>query len=257
MGCDSQDITLYNNRFVKRKNSNWKKNKIIFTILPNFKGLLGYVGTEKIGEIEIMKWLEKFINNHCANSLEKFCEILTASLSSEWKKNKLKSGLWIFIAGYNKKDACFWYINNIGDMNRETGLYFDISTNFKAVNDLDDNYIKPRLTGTNSKRDILKSTMFNFRNGVIVPFARIYEIFNEILIYLIAHGDNGFRKPNSLKDFAFIAKQRLEFIKRMYQDKKGIYKLSKAPIAGDVSIFTVNNKGEIFECSKNIYQKRR
>lgn len=254
MGSDSNDIIIYDNRLkVPKKHQN--KEKIIKVKIVKFKGLLGYVGTEKIGKTEMRGWLEAFEQKNQTLELENYCEKLAIELSEKWKKHKLKSGLWIFVAGYEGKEERFYYINNIGDMDLNTGLYTQIGKKFKVVNDLDNNYINPRLVGGLTKKDIIKKTIFNFRNGAIVPFAQIYSKFDEILKILISTGDNGFKKINKLEKYSFIARQRLEFIKRLYSKKHGIYKKEDSTIGKEVSVYSINKNGIIYKCSKNSYKK--
>ncbi|GBE16557.1 hypothetical protein BMS3Abin15_00378 [bacterium BMS3Abin15] len=254
MGSDSNDVIIYDNR-LKVSSEKTNKEKVIRIQISNFKGLLGYVGTEKIRKTQIRNWLESFRDRNENLNLAEFCDKLADELSKSWRKYRLKSGLWIFVSGFEKKEERFYYINNIGHLDTNSGLYSQISYQFKAVNDLDDNYIRPRLRSGIIKKDILRKTIFNFRNGAIVPFAQIYEKYNEILKILINTGDGGFKKLNRLEKYSFIARQRLEFIKRLYSKKHGIYKREDSIIGKGVSVYAVDKKGYIYECSKNKYQK--
>jgi len=47
----------------------------------------------------------------------------------------------------------------------------------------------------------------------------------------------------SLDDLAYLARQRMEFLKRLYSQKHGIYTKSSAPLDGEVHVFGVNRKG--------------
>jgi len=254
MGSDSNDVIIYNNRLrVPKKHQN--KEKIVKIKIAKFKGLLGYVGTEKIGKTEMRGWLEAFGHRNKGLKLVDYCEKLAIELSNEWDKHRLKSGLWIFIAGYEDIEERFYYINNIGHLDTSTGLYSQISKNFKAVDDLDRNYINPMLVNGLTKKDVIKGTIFNFRKGAIVPFAQIYGKFDEILKILISTGDVGFKKINKLEKYSFIARQRLEFIKRLYSKKHGIYRKEDSAIGKEVSVYSIDKKGTIYKCSKNSYKK--
>jgi hypothetical protein len=256
LSSDSQDIQLLNNSFRIINRRHLYKQKIITVNLNNFHGLLGYVGTEKIGSTETLGWLKTKIAaiGNRNTSLYTFCTSLATSLSDDWNRRICKQGLWLFITGYEGQQERFWYINNIAATDSRTGLYTGIGQDFKAVDDLDGNYIKKYIEHGYTKRHVLNTTLLNFRNGVLIPFIGIYDKFNDMLQDLYKTKDPGFKRPTSLKDFAFIAKQRFEFVKRLYSKKHGIYK-NHPPIGGDIIVYTIDRKHHIYKCNKNNYLK--
>jgi hypothetical protein len=50
----------------------------------------------------------------------------------------------------------------------------------------------------------------------------------------------------------YLARQRMEFLKRLYSEEHGIYKRSPAALGGEVHVFGVTLKGEI-----RAYPKKR
>jgi hypothetical protein len=56
---------------------------------------------------------------------------------------------------------------------------------------------------------------------------------------------------SSLDDFGYFARQRMEFLKRLYSQEHGIYKKSPAPLGGVVHVFGVTLEGEIRQYFKN------
>ncbi|MGH9813190.1 MAG: hypothetical protein ACRD4T_08650, partial [Candidatus Acidiferrales bacterium] len=255
IGSDSQDVILYNNRYRIRSSSSFRKDKVLQLQLPKFGGFLGYIGTENIGQESMRNWLDRFVNANSATKLDSFCNALAQSLSREWQKRNLKSGLWVFVTGYENRKPRFWFVNNIDSMDLKTGLYFGIRGNFKAVNDLEENYIKPRLQQGMSRKKLLKGTIFHFRNGVIFPFAQVYTEFNRILESL-AHGpDRGFGRIRTLRRFAFAARQRLELVKRLYSKKHGLYQKTESPIEGEVNIYCISSTCQAFKVHKESFDR--
>lgn len=170
MGSDSQDIVLIDNGYRIPRRESFRKDKILIAQAGAFKGLLGYVGTESIAGIPARSWLEQFGQSHNTFSLADFCRELANELSRDWSKREFVSGLWIFVAGYEQREPCFWYINNISSHDRRTGFYQGIIRNFMPVNDLEENYIKPKVRDGLTREGVLKNTLFHFRNGIISPF---------------------------------------------------------------------------------------
>lgn len=253
MGCDSRDVILTEGAYeLPPQSGARRKNRIIPVKATGFTGYLGYVGTEMIGPVGTKTWLERSLANLGDLSLGELCELLAEKLTMEWTAHRLRSGLWIFVAGYEGQQVRFWYVNNISgkDLDPESGLYAGIGGHFAPVNDLDGNYIKKGLESGKTKDEILTETIFNFRNGVIFPFVVIYDAFNEVLKRLHA-SEPGFARLNTLEKLAFIARQRLELVKRLYSEKHGIYDGLDSPIGGDVFVFAMDPTGRRWRCHKN------
>jgi hypothetical protein len=63
----------------------------------------------------------------------------------------------------------------------------------------------------------------------------------------------GFTPIASLDDLGYFARQRMEFVKRLYSQKHGIYRKSSAPVGGKVHVVGVGRDGEIRKYSKIRY----
>lgn len=46
-----------------------------------------------------------------------------------------------------------------------------------------------------------------------------------------------------MDDLAFFARQRMEFLKRLFSKKHGIYRKSPAPLGGEIHVFGVARDG--------------
>lgn len=251
MGCDSRDVVLVEGDFqLPPQPGSRRKNRIISFEVKGFVGYLGYVGTEVIGAREAKQWFKHAVADLKDLSPAEFCQTLAERLTAEWTTYSLQSGLWVFVAGYEGPEARFWFVNNIDGQEPQRGLYVGIRSRFEAVNDLDENYIRPRLVNGKTKDDVLGETIFNFRNGVIFPFVAVYDAFNEVLKRLHA-GEPGFARLNTLDKLAFIGRQRLEFVKRLYSEKHGIYNGPESPIGGDVFVLAMDPAGRRWRCDKN------
>jgi hypothetical protein len=60
---------------------------------------------------------------------------------------------------------------------------------------------------------------------------------------LCIHDIEGFEPVASLDDLGYLARQRMEFLKRLYSKKHGIYTKPPAPVAGEVHVFGVDRNG--------------
>ncbi len=258
MGSDSINVLLLNGSYkVCRGERCYTRSSKIFPIkLNSFKGLLGYVGTERIIKMQMRDWLVHFTQMNGHLTLPLFCKRLADDLSMVWKRGRLRTGLWVFIAGYENRDPKFWYINNIGNLDQDTLRYSRIGPDFFPVNDLDNNYISEitRRTGFN-KVQIMKMHQFNFRNGVLFPFLAVYQHYTALIKHLLQGADPGFKTPRRLKHAAFLYRQRFEFLKRLFSAKHGIYRKRNAPVGGEIKVFTVSPSGSIHECYKEQYHK--
>jgi len=244
MTSDSQAILLHEESFEVLPERGDRK-KIVRARLSGFKGLLGYVGTEFLGDKLINEWLRSFVLRNQELALVDFSAALADSLSAEWRGKELDTCLWVFIAGFENGEACFWFVVN-GFLDPTTGLYEHIDHTFFAVNDLDESYIAPRLASDPrlTKQEILAKTVFRFRNGVLVPpTTEIVDAFDILSDRLHTGRYKGFVALRSLDHFAYIARQRMEFIKRLYSPRHGIYVGTDSPISGTVYVHSVSSDG--------------
>ena len=118
------------------------------------------------------------------------------------------------------------------------------------MDDLDPNYIAPRLHPGQTKEELLQVQIFSFRQGVLLPAAPVFDAFATIIGRIYAHGIDGFEPIASLDDLAYFARQRMEFLKRLYSADHGIYKKPRAPLDGKVHVLGVTREGEIREYPK-------
>jgi hypothetical protein len=130
------------------------------------------------------------------------------------------------------------------------------SSEFRAVDDLDGNFIGPELTSGQTKEQLLQTRLYSFRQGVLLPASLVFDAFSAMLASIYAQGVAGFEPLASLDDLAYLARQRLEFLKRLYSDKHGIYKKGPAPVGGTVHVFGVTRNGEIRDYGKHRDQVR-
>jgi hypothetical protein len=114
------------------------------------------------------------------------------------------------------------------------------------VNDLDENYV-PR---GESKDELLQTRLFSFRQGALVPASVVFDSFGAILGLLYSQGIPGFEPIGSIDDLGYFARQRLEFMKRLYSARHGVYRGTVAPLGGKVHVFGVDRGGVIKEYSK-------
>jgi hypothetical protein len=244
MTSDSQAILLHEESFEVLPERGDRK-KIVRARLSGFRGLLRYVGTESLGDKLVSEWLQSFVLRNQELALADFSAALADSLSAEWRRKELDTCLWVFIAGYENGEACFWFVVN-GFLDPSTGLYEHIDQTFFAVNDLDESYIAPRRASDPrlTKQEILTKTVFRFRNGVLVPpTTEIVDAFDVLSDRLHTGRYKGFVALRSLDHFAYIARQRMEFIKRLYSSKHGIYVEKNSPISGTVYVHSVASDG--------------
>jgi len=248
MSSDSQDVTLTEGGYnVAAMPGRWSKDKISRVQGKHFAALLGYVGTEKIGGDDTSAWLKRFIDLHYDDTMTEFSEQLAAELSSAWNEHELASCLWIFLAGYDG-EARFWYIANLPQnesIDPASLNYVRITRNFRACRDLDDNYLPPQMATGLTKDEVLKHVIWYFRNGVLLPAAEVSDAFTRIIQRLVlGEPVPGFPRVLSLEKYAYAARQRLEFVKRLYKEDHGIYaEKEPPPIDGEVFVYSVEADG--------------
>jgi hypothetical protein len=217
-----------------------------------FAGLVGYVGTEMIATAQTRTWLETYSSARPSEPLPDFCRGLADTLTTVWKAESLDSVLWIFVSGVEGSEVRFWYVDNTHGLYDNDWSYKKPSRTFKAVDDLDGQKLPPLLAAGQTKEQVLQARLFFFRNGVMLkPAALILDSFTAIIESIYLQGIPGFARIASLEDLAFFDRQRMEFTKRVFSTKKGIYSIDPPPIDGTVHVLGVARDGSMSEYHKN------
>ncbi|MDQ3401303.1 MAG: hypothetical protein M3470_09895 [Chloroflexota bacterium] len=247
MSADSQPVELLDGqtRVLAQAGQRRTRNPILIRDGGGFIGLTGFVGTELIGPKTTRDWLNTFGTHHANESLAEYAGALGKALTEEWKRHGLSSILEILISGVEGGDVRFWFVRNSQGLHDHDWTYRPPSSEFQVVNDLDDNYMPRDLQPGQTKEQLLQARLYSFRQGVLLPAAPVFDAFTTILGVIYGHGVDGFEPVVSLDDLAYFARQRMEFVKRLYSDRHGIYKKSPAPLGGDVHVFGVGLDGEI------------
>jgi hypothetical protein len=250
MSADSQPVELLDRRNrVTPTRARMTRNPIIVRRGGGFKGLIGFVGRERIAGRPSQDWLRMFSAHHPDEPLAAFCGNLADHLSRQWRRQRWRSGLWVFISGYEGSEARFWYVCNVEGM-YDDGTYRKPGPTFNAVNDLEIK-LAPELNEGRTKEQTLRIQMIQFRNGVLVPSAGIFDAFTAIRNGIYAKQIPEFPPIRSLGDLAFYDPQRLEFTKRLHSPKYGIAAEGTSPgIDGAVHVIAVTPSGEIRDYSK-------
>jgi len=90
-----------------------------------------------------------------------------------------------------------------------------------------------------------------FRNGALIPAATIVDEFTGLMERVYVGGYEGFERISTLADYAYLVRMRQEFIKRMFDNSKGIYRYRNPPIGGVIYVRAVSPDGKISEYEKN------
>jgi hypothetical protein len=226
------------------------RNPILKRSAAGFSGFTGFVGTETIADRPTRDWLESFGRRHPTAHLADYAEALGAELTDEWSRLGLVSVLEILISGVEDGDIQFWYVRNSDGLNGD-GTYSAPKAGFDAVNDFDLNYVPQALRPGQTKDELLRERTYSFRQGALYPAAAIFDVFRNILEMLYANRIEGFTPLASLDDLGYFARQRLEFVKRLYSQKHGIYGNPVPPIGGKVHVVGVGRDGVPHDYSKN------
>ena len=252
MSADSQVVELLDgrNRVVRPGPGLRNNNPIIPRRGGGFTGLIGYVGREGIEGLRTRSWLERFSQQHPGESLPDFCRALADALSRQWRRQRLKSALWIFVSGVEGREIRFWYITNVDGLDPQKGTYTNPRTTFTVVDDLDINYIQRDLAPGQTKEQLLQTRMYVFRNGVLKPTALMFDSFSAIVQALYVQNIPGFPPIRSLDDLAYVDRQRMEFAKRLHSRKHGIAKAPLAAVDGEVHVFGVTRAGVVRQYPK-------
>lgn len=250
MSADSQPVELLDGRNRVMSTGGWTtRNPMIVRCGGGFKGLIGSVGCERIEGRPTAQWLQVFSAQHPDESLAAFCGSLADALLQHWRREGLPYGLWVFISGYEGPEVRFWFVCNID------GLYPDATyrllPTFNAINDLEIK-LAPDVNEGRTKEETLRVRMIQFRNGVLVPGAGIFDAFTTVMDGIYAQRIPEFPPIRSLGDLAFYDRQRLEFTKRLFTSKYGIAAEGTSPgIGGQVHVRGVDPNGEIWNYPKH------
>jgi hypothetical protein len=223
------------------------RNPILKREAGGFSGYVGYVGTEEIDGRTTRDWLDAFGRRHANARLADYAIALGGDLTKVWHRLRLASVLEILISGVENGEVRFWFVRNSGGLNAD-GTYQAPKADFDAVNDLDDNYVP--LSGQ-SKDEFMRTHLLSFRQGALYPASQIFDMFRGILETLFAFRIQGFAPMASVEDLGPFARQRLEFVKRLYDMKHGIYRDPVAPIGGKVHVVGVGPDGVLRDYSKH------
>jgi hypothetical protein len=226
------------------------RNPILTREAGGFSGMIGFVGTEEISTRSTRDWLTAFDARHPDESLADYADALAEELTDEWDRLGLRSVLEIMIAGVEHGEIRFWVVRNSDGLN-EDGTYRAPKASFEAVDDLDGNYVPQDAAPGQSKEDLLNTRLYSFRLGALLPAAGIFDAFRDILQTLFANRIEGFAPMKSLGDLGHFARHRLEFVKRLYSKKHGIYREAAAPIGGKIHVVGVGRDGVIRKFSKH------
>lgn len=215
-----------------------------------FDGLIGYVGTEQIGGELTRAFLDRVSIGQPDLSLADFAHHLAHELSAAWVEREMATGLWVFIAGAEHGELRFWWLFN-GDF--AGGLYVNLRPSFTVTNDLDDHAVPRTMAegGFVSKADVLANRTLFFRNGALIPAATLFDEFTRLIERVYVGGYDGFDRISTLGDYAYLVRMRQEFIKRMFDNAKGIYRHGNPPIGGVVYVRGVDPSGAITEYAKS------
>jgi hypothetical protein len=121
---------------------------------------------------------------------------------TQWQRLGLPSVLEIFISGVEGGEVRFWYVGNSKGLYDHDCTVKQPTSEFRAVDDLDVNYIPQDLGAGQTKEQLLKTHFYSFRQGVLLPAAPVFDAFRTILGPIYAHGGDGFEPVLSLDDLA-------------------------------------------------------
>lgn len=252
MSADSQPVELLDRkaRVLANAGGHLTRCPILTRHTAGFTGFTGFVGTEAIGAIPTRDWLARFGKRHEDDGLAAYAKALGETLTKEWEKRALSSVLEILVSGVENGEVRFWFVRNSDGLHDDDWTYRTPLPEFAVVDDLDGNYVPRDLIPSQTKEDLLRSRMYSFRQGALLPAAHVFEAFSKILQTIYAQPVEGFEPIASLDDLAYFARQRIEFLKRLYSEKHGIYKKSPAPIGGEVHVLGVTREGEVRQYPK-------
>jgi hypothetical protein len=252
MSADSQPVELVDRetRVLAQAGNPRTRDPILTRDAGGFTGFTGFVGTEMIGSVTTREWLTTFGTNHADESLSAYASALGDELTQQWRRLGLSSVLEILISGVEDGEVRFWFVRNSQGLYDDDWTYKPPRTEFCVVDDLDGRHIPQDLVPGQTKEDLLRERIYSFRQGALLPGAEVFDAFSRILLVIYTHRVDGFDPTASLEDLAYFARQRMEFLKRLYSDKHGIYKKAPPPLGGVVHVFGVTLDREIWKYPK-------
>jgi hypothetical protein len=251
MSADSQPVEIRDGETrVLTGGTPRTRNPILIRDGGGFRGLVGFVGTEDIGGTSTRDWLLRFGSNHANDDLATYATELGSALTDEWKRLGLTSVLETLVSGVVNADVRFWYVRNSDGLHDQDLTYRPPKAVFDVVDDLDANYVARDIQPGQTKEQLLQSRIYSFRQGALHPAALVFDAFSRVIATIYASGIDGFEPFSSLDDLGYFARQRMEFMKRLYSADHGIYKNPSAPLDGNVHVLGVALDGEIRQYPK-------
>lgn len=237
--------TLIGDRSVEPQARPLDRKRLIGRASSGFSGFITAVGTEVIGDLTTTTFLEQHGLAHADKPLAEYAARLASDLSQSWRDHDISTGLYVHISGVLDGEPMFFIVNNIGGM--EELLYVDINTEFKAVNDLDDNLV-PLWAGDSgeSKMELLSRMIGYLRNGTLQAVLEPFDDFNSLMSKLYAQSYPGFARPATIQEYGSLVRMRSEFVKRIFNKSKGLY-TGVAPTDGPVDVVAVDLDGQRWE----------
>jgi hypothetical protein len=149
------------------------------------------------------------------------------------------------VTGETGGDLQFWYVRNSQGLRDSDWKHNAPMDEFDAQDDLA-GYIERDRADGESKDDVLRRVTYSFRQGVLVPGARVFDGFADILGAMYAGDVEGFRPVASLDDLGQFARVRMQFLNRLCSAKHGIYdENTLPPVDGDVHVYGVGRDGRV------------
>jgi hypothetical protein len=255
MSADSQPVEILNgeNR-VLPTTGRQTRSPIVMRTGGGFTGLVGFAGTEEIEGIETAEWLRRFSDERATDDVDAFCHALAERLTEVWRRDGLRSVLEILVTGEVGGDLQFWFVRNSQGLRDTDWKHNAPVETFITKNDLDDpteGHIKRDRRDGETKDDVLGRLTYSFRQGVLVPGARVFNGFGDLLGAMYAEKVEGFAPVDSLDDLGQFARVRMEFLKRLCTAKYGIYdENTPPPVGGKVHVLGVGRDGRICDYHK-------
>jgi hypothetical protein len=208
---------------------------------------VGFVGTEEIAGQRTLDWLRAFFAENPELGLTTFCDQIAEALSAEWARSEYETVLWLFICGATAEgQPIFRAIRNCGPDMDDNLLYTKVGRSFVWHDDLA-NHLSTYGQPGETNLETLTRALALYRNGVLLPAVAVLDGFPEILGRLFAGGFPGFAPVTTLADYAAVVKMRAEFVKRLFDKTKGVYRGGVPPVAGTVYVWRIELNGKIYD----------